>query len=177
MCDGGISTIAIAGLALTAASTGVAAYSQYQATESQNKANEYNAAALNRNAEQANLQAQHLIDQGAVDEKVHRQKVQQLIGTQRASAAGSGLLVDNGTTEDVVEDTAGFGELDALTIRNNAARSAWGARNTGADYSASANLATMKNSSSALSVGGSLLSGGSQMYNQLYQNKKFGSQN
>lgn len=168
-------SIAIAGLVLTAAGTATAAYSAYQQQESQNKANEYNAAALRRTAEQQNLQAQHAVDQGAVDEKVHRQKVQQLIGSQRAGASAGGLLVDSGTPGQVTSDTAGFGELDALTIRSNAARTAWGITNNAQDTMASAGLATMKNSSPGLAAAPSLLSGASQLAGGLYNyNQTFG---
>ncbi len=173
MCEAA-SAIAIAGLALTAAATATSVYSAYEQNESQNKANDYNAAVMNRNAENSNAQATRVEEQGAIDEKVHRQKVQQMIGTQRAGFANTGLLVDDGTSLDVTKDTAGFGDLDAQTIRNNAAVQAWGVRNQSADYRAGANLATMRNSSGMLQAGGSLLAGGSQLVGQYSSAKQAG---
>jgi hypothetical protein len=51
-----------------------------------------------------------------------------LIGTQRAGFAGQNVDVGQGSPTDVQGDAAYLGELDALKIRNNAAREAWGYR-------------------------------------------------
>lgn len=51
-----------------------------------------------------------------------------LIGAQRAGYAAQGVELDEGTAKAVQTQSAGMGELDALTIRNNAAREAWGYR-------------------------------------------------
>ena len=46
----------------------------------------------------------------------------------------SGFKVDEGSFGDVLEQTAATGELDALTIRSNALREAWGHRVEAANY-------------------------------------------
>lgn len=176
MCDMGISeSIAIAGLVMSAAATATAAYASYENQKSQNAANDYNAAMLRRNAEVTDLQAQQTVEQGKVEEEAQRKKVQAVIGSQRAAASSSGLLVDSGTTQAVTEDTAGFGELDALTIRSNAQRAAWGIKNQGADYTAQSNLVSMKNSSPVMAAAPSLLAGGSSLAKGIYgYNQEFG---
>lgn len=55
-----------------------------------------------------------------------RVETQQLIGTQRAAQAASGGEVNTDTNALIQQDTAQLGELDALTISNNAAREAYG---------------------------------------------------
>ena len=167
-----LNALGTAAIASSVIGTGLSAYSAYQQADSQNKANEYNAASLRRNAEVANMQANQAIEQGRVDEKAHRMKVNQLIGTQRAAGGASGALIDTGTNLDIQKDTAGFGELDSLTIRNNAARTAWAYQNQAVDYGAGANLSTMRNTNPYLSTGVSLLSGASNLAGQLYQYKK-----
>jgi len=52
--------------------------------------------------------------------------------------------VDEGTAQEVTEDTAAFGELDALTIRNNAEREALGFRTQGMNFQASGELAQLR---------------------------------
>jgi hypothetical protein len=166
--------IAVIPLAITAISTAVAAYSAYQQAQSQNKANEYNAAVQNRNAQNANIQADAVVQQGAIDEANQRKKVQQFIGSQRAAASANGVLVDDGSALDTTSDTAGYGELDALTIRNNAARAEWGVRNQAADYQAGAQLSLMKNTSPTMAAGTTLLAGASQMAGSYGSFKKQG---
>ncbi len=172
MCEP--ASLAIAGLAITAISTGVSVYSQYQQAQSQNKANDYNAQLMERNAQNAKAQGQYAVDQGAVDEANQRNKVRQLVGSQRAAASASGLLVDSGTTQDYVSESTGFGELDALTIRNNAARAQWGYENQAADYTGQAGLKRMGNTNPMLAAGGSLLSGGSKLAGDIYSYNKVG---
>jgi hypothetical protein len=48
------------------------------------------------------------------------------IGAQRAGFAAGNIDVAFGSAADVQADAAYLGELDALTIRTNAAREAWG---------------------------------------------------
>lgn len=78
------------------------------------------------NASVATTQAQDAIERGQDEESRYRTGVRDLIGSQRAGFAASGVTVDFGSAEDVQADAAFLGELDALTNRNNAAREAWG---------------------------------------------------
>jgi hypothetical protein len=78
------------------------------------------------NAKVAEMQAVDALARGAEDEERFRMVVKGLIGSQRAGFAGQNVDVGIGSPVDVVADTAYLGELDALTIRNNAAREAWG---------------------------------------------------
>ena len=159
-------TIASAALALSAISTGVSAYAANQEVKAANKAAEYNAQIQERNAQIADIQAKDATARGAIEEKQYRLKLKQLQGSQRAAAAGSGVLVDTGSPFDVLNDTVSYGELDALTIRRNAAVEAWGYRNQGVGYRQQASLSRSQKGSAALATTSTLLTGASRLSSQ-----------
>ncbi len=145
-CDPtGISEAAvIGGLALSAASAGVSAYSSMQAAKKQNDAANYNASVQEQLANQARKQ-------GDIDAAAHTQQVNQLRGRQVAAYAGSGVVVNQDSSLITDTQTAGYGELDALTIKNNALNKAYG-------YQVSANIDRAGTTSSTNALGTSLLS-------------------
>jgi len=126
---GAFTAIAIA----TIASAGVSAIASAKAGKSaeragvltQDAAND--AAALQDwNAQVADLQAEDAIARGADDESRLRGQVRGIIGAQRAAGAANKVDVGFGSTLDVQADAAFLGELDALQVRSNAQREAWG---------------------------------------------------
>src|SRR5690606_9108050 len=58
----------------------------------------------------------------------------QLLGSQRAAAAASGVVVGEGSVADIAADTAALAAEDVVTIRANAWREAWGHRVQAQDY-------------------------------------------
>lgn len=82
----------------------------------------------NWNADVRSKQAQDALDRGYNTERRYQIGVNQNIGAQRAGFAAQGVEVGDGSALQVAQDTAAIGELDRLTIRNNAAREAWGYR-------------------------------------------------
>lgn len=88
----------------------------------------YQAAIGAQNAGYKEMAAQDAEKRGAVQADQYRRQVGQMIGSQRAGFAGNGIDVNSGTAAEIQDDTAAFGEFDALTIANNAAREAWGYR-------------------------------------------------
>jgi hypothetical protein len=78
------------------------------------------------NAKVATMQADDAIVRGKEAEYRQRQSVRGMIGAQRAAFAGQGVDVNDGSALEVQMDTAKMGALDAVTIRNNAAREAFG---------------------------------------------------
>lgn len=122
-------TLAIAGLALSGAS----AVKQWrsggklaEAGRQQREVAESAAELQDWNASIADLQAADALARGREEENRFRQGVRLLIGSQRAGIAGGNIDVGFGSALDVQADAAFLGELDALTIRTNAAREAWG---------------------------------------------------
>lgn len=86
----------------------------------------FNAGMLNRNAALKEQAAQESIFAGNTSADWQRVRTGQAIGTQRAVQAANGIDVNSGSAAQLQDDTAMIGELDALTIQNNAAREAFG---------------------------------------------------
>ncbi len=84
------------------------------------------------NARIAELMARDAEARGADEEQKYRGRIRQLMGSQRAAIGGANLEM-SGTPLDILVDTAGVGERDALTIRGNAEREAFGLRSQGAE--------------------------------------------
>lgn len=74
----------------------------------------------------AALNARDAVALGETAAHRHRAATRQLIGSQRAALAANGVSLDTGSALDVQTDSARMGALDEATIRNNAAREAWG---------------------------------------------------
>lgn len=96
----------------------------------------YQKAIMDQNARIAEMQADDAIERGRSDEFAMRLNVRQVIGAQRASIGAQGIDVNDieGSAGHVQLSTRAQGELDALTIRNNAAREAWGYKVQAQDY-------------------------------------------
>lgn len=138
MCEP--TTLAIASIAATAISTGAGIVGQISAGSQAEQQAAYQAGVARNNAIIAERAAQDALTRGKVEEGQQRDKTRQLIGLQRATLAGNGVMVDTGSALNITADTAGIGELDALTIRSNAEREAAGYRAQGMNYEAEARL-------------------------------------
>ncbi len=146
---------ASAAVGLTLAGGGLQAYGQYQSGRANERLMDYNA----RLAEQ---QAEDALARGREAEGLQRLKTRVTIGSQRARMAASGVDISaEGSAIDLVADTARLGELDALTIRNNAAREAWGYRTQATDYRMRGDIARTEGTYGAI---GTLLTTGSRAY-------------
>lgn len=117
------------------------------------------AAADLQNAAYADAAANDSIKRGGVAEDQQRLQTKAAIGTQRAGFAANGVDVNSGSAANIQDDTAQLGEFDALTIRNNAAREAWGYRTQSQTYQTSAKTAV---ASAKNNMFGSLLGAGAQ---------------
>lgn len=106
---------------------------EQRAAEATARAAESTAQLAEYNAAVAELQARDAEQRGALEANRYRAMVRQVIGAQRAGFAAGNIDVGYGSAVDVQTDTAFLGELDALTIRTNAAREAWGYRVEAAD--------------------------------------------
>lgn len=134
----GLTTLAIV---LAATSTGVQVYGAIKQGQAAKKAGEAGQAAANDqaslsdyNAGVAELQAGDAIARGTEEENRYRTQVRGIVGEQRAGFAGANIDVGYGSAVDVQADATMLGELDALQIRTNAAREAWGFKVQAEDY-------------------------------------------
>ena len=95
------------------------------------------------------------IERGKTEEQNYRRQIAGIKGEQRAAMAANNVSLDSDTSMGIIEDTAQVGEMDALTIRANAAREGWGY-----DVSATNALASSKMHKQAgrLNAAGTVLS-------------------
>lgn len=125
-------------VAIGAAMLASAAVSAY----SQKKNADYQADIANYNADVAENSANDAINRGNADAAQQRARARQLSGTQTATLAASGVDLGGGTAVDIFSQTAGMGELDALTAVNNAQRQAYGLQAQAAGQRSQAQAAT-----------------------------------
>ncbi len=114
-----------------------------------------------RDAEIGALQAKDALSRGGVEEANYRRQLRQIVGAARADIGARNVAGGSGTALDLLSDTAMIGEEDAQTIRNEAAREAWGYR-VGADESRRWGANARRNSRAA--AGGTLLTGAAQAW-------------
>lgn len=174
MCDP--VTLAVASIGATVASTGMGIVAQGQQAASQQAMYGYQAAVARNNQQQANAMAVDAERRGAAEEQRQRTRTASLIGTQQAALAAQGTDLE-GSPTDILGDTAAVGELDALTIRSNAAREAWGFRSRGVEFGNQVALANAQQGNSGLSalgVGASLLAGAGSVADKWYRFDKAG---
>lgn len=116
---------AFAGLSLISSLFG--AYAAHQTGKAQKEL-------MERNAQIATYQADDALLRGNVAASRRIVQTKQTIGAQRVALAAQGVDVNSGSAADIQENSAAIGAIDAQTIKNNAAREAWGYKMNAADY-------------------------------------------
>lgn len=99
------------------------ALSESGATRAQGQ---YESSIADTNAAIAKIQQRQALQTGDVEASRQDLKTQETVGAERAAEGASGVDVASGSSALVRAGTAGVGAVDELTIRNNAARQAWG---------------------------------------------------
>lgn len=119
----------------TAVAIGIQVGGSILQSNAQSAQGNYQKTLYDTNARLATLQGEDAIIRG--DKSANQLKTQgkQLIGSQRAALAAQGIDIGSGSALDVQTDTAALIAEDAMTIKNNAWREAWG-------YKVAANDAT-----------------------------------
>lgn len=125
--------LALGGSYLSARGQWKAGAAEKQAGLAEQRAKESEGSLYDFNAKVAELQATDAVARGREEENRFRQRIAGTIGEQRAGTAASNIDVGFGSAVDVQADSAFLGELDALTIRTNAAREAWGYKTSAED--------------------------------------------
>lgn len=170
MSAGTLGTVAT-GLQVAGAITSTAG--AYNKSKSDKAAYEYQAAVNRNNSTMAEWNARDAITRGQKAEQQQRLKTAALKSTQRASFAARGMALDEGSPLAILDDTAFMGEQDALTLRDNAARDAWGYRVQAGNYASDAGmLSTRADAESPLKAGASsLLSNAGAVASSWYSRK------
>lgn len=132
----------------------VSGFSQYQTGQALK-------AEGNANAKIAEVQAKDAEQRGAIAEEEQRNRVKSILGTQRATFGANNVVTNSGSPLGILSDTAQYGEVDALTVRNNAAREAFGYRVEGENAKNRGRMAARQGTLGGIST---VLAGGAQAY-------------
>lgn len=135
---------------------GISAYASISAAQTQEKATKYNYKVQKQAADDA-------VMQGNIRAQEIRDRARKVAGTQAAGMAANGLDTTVGTPAAMLNETALYGELDALRTINNGQRQAWGL-----ESQAEIELWQGRNAKRAgyYQAAGSLLSGATKAYGQ-----------
>ena len=150
-------------LAMTAIGTGISIIGQRQ----QNKAIEARARFESQVARNKAIQAGRLADdalkRGEIAKKQNQLKTRRKEGEARVVLAANGVVVDEGSAQDLVEDIAEIGELENEIIINNAEREVLAFRTQQSNFRNEGLLAEARGQTSNLALIGTALSGASQV--------------
>lgn len=151
--------LAIAGLV----GAGVSAYGQYEAGQANSEAASYQAQVAANNAAIAKRNAVMDIQAGEAAAANKGLQTRAAVGTEKATQGAAGVDVNTGSAPNVRAGTEQFGMLDALTIRSNAAKAAYGDQVTATSDLAQSQLDKFESEQASeagdLGAAGSLLSG------------------
>lgn len=161
MCEAVSAFMAAYGGYIAAAAAAVGAYTTAQSQKAQN---EYMEDVERNNATMAKNQREDAIMRGGEEANRVQREAERMRGTQVVRLASNGLDISSGTPLAILEDSAFFGQQDAATVRNNAAREAWGYDVQGQNARASAGMYSMaaKSNNPGRAAGLSLLSSAGQ---------------
>lgn len=172
--------------ALAIASIGLQVYGQIRGAKAAKKQGEAAKAAADSqadladyNASVATLQQTDALERGTEEENRFRMGVRGMVGTQRAAQAAGNVDVNFGSAVDVQADATLLGEHDALTIRTNAGREAWGYSTQAEDLHRRADIARKEGvyaekagkaaaTSHYIEAGGTILGGASNLLETKY---------
>ena len=133
-------TISIVGVAAAVVGAGVSAVGAIQQANASSASASYNAEVAANNQKAADASAQQALQEGQVEQQQKAYQEDVLVGQQKAGLAANGIDVGSGSAVDLLSDTKAAGELDQLTLLNNAARTSAGFTNQGINYGNQANI-------------------------------------
>ena len=128
------------GAAAAIASTALGTVSSIQQGKQQQAMYNYQAKVAQENAEIAKKNADTERQTGIEEARLQRMKTLQAVGAQQTAMAANGMDVTQGTSLDIIEDTAAMGELDALQIQTNYERKALAYEQQAGNYTNQANM-------------------------------------
>jgi hypothetical protein len=156
---------------LSSFGAGMSATSAYTQAKNQQAALNAEAQVQANNAILAGWQADDSIARGDLAAQQQTLKGAQVKGSQRAAMAANGIDLSVGSAQAVLNDTDFITAVDAAQIRDNAAREAWGYRQSAKGYMDKSSAARSGASSISpwLSAGTSLLTSATSVANRWYQ--------
>lgn len=130
----------VATIAAYAAAAIAGAYGAYSSSQSAKAQAEYQSEVEQNNAKIAAYQREDAIMRGGEEANRIQREAERMRGAQVVRLASNGLDISSGTPLAMIEDSVFFGQQDAATARNNAAREAWGYEVQGQNAMSSAGM-------------------------------------
>jgi len=127
----------------------------------QNQQGRYAQSVSNTNASLAERNARDAILRGGEAAHERHAQTRKMVGSGRAAAAAQGIDPDSGSALDLTSEARTIGELDEITLMNNAARESWGYKVEAAGHRESGRQAAQAGRTGAIST---LLTGGAQAW-------------
>lgn len=137
-------TMALIAMGTSMAGGAVSAYGAIQSGDAQSKAALYNRDVSLQNAKSAKDNAGLVSEAGSARVGIEGQKTRSNIGSIVANQAASGIDVNSGSAVDVRASAAELGLMDAMTIRSNAVKEAYGYQVQSVGHEAQAGLDLME---------------------------------
>lgn len=126
--------------AVSIVSTAIRVFGVFQQTRAASQEADFKTRIAQNNAQIAENNAQAVLRKADIDKEEKRRETRQRLGLQRAQIAAAGFQLGEGTTIDILGDTAALGELDVLRIDEDAANQAENFRAQGAGFQTEAEL-------------------------------------
>jgi hypothetical protein len=138
----GIEAATLGKVALGAQAIGgvAASVGAYNKAKAERTAYEMQAQVAENNKQFALWQAEDALVRGEKATVASQLRTRQLKGKQIASMAGRGIDLGEGSALNILTDTDLMGEIDANTVKDNAAKEAYGHRTSAANFGANADL-------------------------------------
>lgn len=159
----GFDPITMTGLALGGSI--LSAAGSLEAGDAKARAANYQAQVYENNKKIALQNADWAMQAGTAKEAAFGMKVRSDTARLKMRQAASGVDVNTGSSADVTDAAAALGTLDAMTIRSNTAREAYGYQVAATGEAAKANLSRMEadaaETAGAIGAASSLISGAS----------------
>jgi hypothetical protein len=154
-------------IALSAANT-LGSYSQSRKNaQAAERIGAYEGAALDENARYTELQAEDALQRGRETELFVRGETRKVVGSQRVALAAQNIDIDEGSAGAIQAEAQAIGSFDALLIRQNAMREAYGFRVEASNLRSQAQMARMGGANRAAGYraegASTLLTGGAQI--------------
>lgn len=163
---------------LTLGSGATQAIGQYQQGHAAAQAAKYNAAMAEQNAKIQDQNAVIAGQAGAAQVGMQQRQTRAMVGDTVANEGASGVDVNSGSSTNVVGSESSLGMLDALTVRSNATKEAYGYTTQAANERAEGELdkyKAKKTEQGALwGAAGTLLGSASQAGGQFMKYKQAG---
>lgn len=159
--------LSLAGLGAVAglAGAGIAGIGALDASDARAKTATYQAQVAENNRQIAARNAEMEITSGEISAANRGLQTRAAVGTQKTVQGAGGIEVGTGSAADVRKGTQQMGLLDAITIRSNAARRAYGYQVTESNQEAQKRLletqASQEKIAGPMAAAGTLLSGAS----------------